>query len=563
MQRKMNILLILILATFFSSLVSAQVLRLKPFDGTPATYLVAQIKADTAANKGILPTRVYELESGQIYLNTETFNVAKKYTLKIKSSGSVKPIIYQYPTGTGSNPQNPPGNLFVLLGGSLEMTNIAVSGYFEPLYEAFNNVQGGLINTTAEGSSIKIDKCLFTNINGQHIRTGSASKVVKVTNSIFANMGALSTSNFGAGKGIDLREASCDSLILVNNTFVNYQDRVVRHYNFSNPLAGTGGIKYCLIDHNTLVNGMGFHGTLSLGNVGSQVTITNNLFLDAFAAGEDSTDGTRSAEWGNTGEKYPNGKNYMCWIFTAPNDTTKWKVSNNFYAISNEGQAFFDRHKKEPILEGNPLSRHIRKRLGADSSKAFTKVSLTMNKIPKLMTNMMEWYLDPNGGNKTKNTPSSKWVRELHDMDRRTYKYFTDTMDCAYPKTVKAYYSAERGFPAGDLNWFPTLKTLWEAGGTVDIENGTELPLDYSLEQNYPNPFNPTTKISFVLPKNGMTSLSVYNLIGEKVATLVNGQMNAGHHEVTFDASKLSTGVYFYRLDSGSFSQTRKMLLIK
>ncbi|MCX7876470.1 MAG: T9SS type A sorting domain-containing protein [Melioribacteraceae bacterium] len=560
MLQNKNIILILVLTLLISMSINAQVLRLKPFDGTPATYLVAQIKADTLANKGILPNRIYELESGQIYLNTEVFNVAAKYTLRMRSSGTAKPIIYQYPSGTGANPQNPPGQLFQLNGGHLEMTNIAVSGYFEPLYDAFNNVQGGLINTAAEGSRIIIDKCLLTNVNGQPVRTGSATKVVKVTNSIFANMGALSTSNLGAGKGIDLREASCDSLILVNNTFVNYQDRVIRHYNFANPLAGTGGIKYCLIDHNTLVNGMGFHGTLSLGNVGKDVIITNNLFLDGFSAGEDSTDATRTAEWGNTGEKYANGNNYMCWIFTAPNDTTKWKVSNNFYAISKEGQAFFDKYK---FKEGSPLSRHIRSKLGANAAKAFTKVNLTMNRIPKLMVNMMEWYLDPNGGNKTKNTPSSKWVRELHDMDRRTYKYFIDTMDCAFPKTVPAYYSAERGFPAGDLNWFPALKSIWEKGGSVDVETHDEIPVEYSLEQNYPNPFNPTTTISFVIPKSGLTTLSVYNLIGEKIATIVNENLNAGHHEFSFNAQNLPSGIYFYKLESGSFSQTKKMILMK
>ncbi len=136
-------------------------------------------------------------------------------------------------------------------------------------------------------------------------------------------------------------------------------------------------------------------------------------------------------------------------------------------------------------------------------------------------------------------------------------------MDCSYSKTVPAYYSAERGFPAGDLNWFPSLKAIWETGGSVDVNSLSEIPVEYSLEQNYPNPFNPITKISFVIPKSGLTSLTVYNLVGEIVATLVNGELYAGSHEFLFDASKLSSGVYFYKLESGSFSQTKKMILIK
>ncbi len=564
-SRKKTILFLFLMLAITSASFAQKVLPLKPYDGTAASGLIAQIKADTLANKGILADRIYELTPGAIYLCTEIFNVAAKYTMNIRgAAGGARPIIYLYPTGTGATPQRPPGNLFVLLGGNLRMSNLAISGYFEPVDTNFNNVQGGLVNTTAAGSSIYVDNCVLSNINGQHLRTGSAAKTVKVTNSIFANMGALSTSNFGAGKGLDLREVAIDSLILVNNTFVNYQDRVVRHYNFSNPLAGTGNIGYTLIDHNSFVNGMGFHGLLSLGNVGKQVIIRNNLFMDAFASGEDSTDATRSVEWGNTGEKYPNGRYRMMWIFTAPNDTTKWTVKNNFYSISSAGQTFFDAHKKEPITEGKQLSAHISKRLGADSTKAFTKVSLTMTNIPKLMTNMMAWYLDPNGGNKTKNTPTSKWQWPRDDMDRKPIKYYTDEMKADYPTTSVAYTGAEKSFPAGDLNWFPTRKTAWIAAGGTDVQKtSNEIPSEFSLEQNYPNPFNPSTNISFSIPKEGFVRLNVYNVLGQQVASLVNENMKAGKYNYAFDASRLSTGVYFYSLQTTDYSLTKKMLLVK
>ncbi|MCI0552987.1 MAG: hypothetical protein L0287_18720, partial [Anaerolineae bacterium] len=191
----------------------------------------------------------------------------------------------------------------------MELSDICIVGYYELEPERVDGVQGGLINTNAVGSSIIIDGVVFSNINGQHVRTGSNAVKVSVTNSIFANMGALTTSNLGAGKGLDLREATIDTLIIQNNTFVNYQDRAIRHYNFSNPSAGTGPIQYGLIDHNTFINGMGFHGLISLGNVGNEIHVTNNLFVDGFALGEDSTDATRAAEWANTGETYGNGGN--------------------------------------------------------------------------------------------------------------------------------------------------------------------------------------------------------------------------------------------------------------
>jgi hypothetical protein len=95
----------------------------------------------------------------------------------------------------------------------------------------------------------------------------------------------------------------------------------------------------------------------------------------------------------------------------------------------------------------------------------------------------------------------------------------------------------------------------------VPLVNG--IPAVYALEQNYPNPFNPSTTIKFALPKASVTKLTVYNLLGQKVSTLVDGQLEAGVHSVRFDATRLATGVYFYRLEAGDYLSHKKMLLLK
>jgi hypothetical protein len=97
----------------------------------------------------------------------------------------------------------------------------------------------------------------------------------------------------------------------------------------------------------------------------------------------------------------------------------------------------------------------------------------------------------------------------------------------------------------------------------VNIAGETEIPVEYKLAQNYPNPFNPSTKISFALPKQGFVSLKVYDVTGKEVAKLVNEVKAAGFYNIEFNASSLSSGVYFYRIDAGDFVQTRKMLLVK
>lgn len=98
---------------------------------------------------------------------------------------------------------------------------------------------------------------------------------------------------------------------------------------------------------------------------------------------------------------------------------------------------------------------------------------------------------------------------------------------------------------------------------STTVDDFSDIPNTLSLAQNYPNPFNPTTTISYEVPNAGFVSLKVYSLIGQKVATLVNGEMSAGKHQVTFDASALSSGIYLVRLQSDSGVRTRKISLIK
>ena len=91
----------------------------------------------------------------------------------------------------------------------------------------------------------------------------------------------------------------------------------------------------------------------------------------------------------------------------------------------------------------------------------------------------------------------------------------------------------------------------------------SEIPLVFSLSQNFPNPFNPTTIINYTIPTRSHVTLSVFNTLGQKVTELVNGEKEAGDYSVTFDASGLASGVYLYRMQAGSFVETKKLVLMK
>ena len=97
------------------------------------------------------------------------------------------------------------------------------------------------------------------------------------------------------------------------------------------------------------------------------------------------------------------------------------------------------------------------------------------------------------------------------------------------------------------------------------------MPNKFSLYQNYPNPFNPVTKIKFDIPEfplskgglKGVVTLKIYDILGKEIQTLVNEQLQPGSYEVTFDGSNLPSGIYFYKLTSGNFSATKKLVLLK
>lgn len=110
--------------------------------------------------------------------------------------------------------------------------------------------------------------------------------------------------------------------------------------------------------------------------------------------------------------------------------------------------------------------------------------------------------------------------------------------------------------------------------GTISSITGIEeqniMPAGNSLHQNYPNPFNPTTEIPFSLAKSSFVTLELYNSLGQKVATLINNEMNSGSHKIKFNASDLSSGIYYYRIaihsdkiQAGEFQSVKKMLLLQ
>lgn len=116
-----------------------------------------------------------------------------------------------------------------------------------------------------------------------------------------------------------------------------------------------------------------------------------------------------------------------------------------------------------------------------------------------------------------------------------------------------------------NLLYIGTFNGVYKSNFITDIkeEDPPSTIYSYTLEQNYPNPFNPTTKISYQIPENSFITIKVYNVLGGELATLVQDEKLSGKYEVEFDAAKLPSGIYFYRLQAGAFVETKKMVLVR
>ncbi|RPI02091.1 MAG: CHRD domain-containing protein [Ignavibacteriae bacterium] len=159
--------------------------------------------------------------------------------------------------------------------------------------------------------------------------------------------------------------------------------------------------------------------------------------------------------------------------------------------------------------------------------------------------------------------PQGSVIFPLSYPDSATTSGFWPPVDSLIPKLVQGniYINVHStAFPAGEI------RGAFKSGsGTVtDVpKTPQEIPAAFRLEQNYPNPFNPNTSIHYQLAQSGHLSLRVYDLLGRTVATLFDGEQPAGQYHFEFDGHALASGLYFYRLSTGHFSQARKMLLLK
>lgn len=142
---------------------------------------------------------------------------------------------------------------------------------------------------------------------------------------------------------------------------------------------------------------------------------------------------------------------------------------------------------------------------------------------------------------------------DYHRMLKTGTYTFTFKAPNYYTKTISGVYAKMDSTTILNVKLRPIISGI----------SGNETPYSFTLSQNYPNPFNPTTNIKYQIANNNFVTLKIYNILGKEVTTLVNEKQTAGDYEIKFDAGKLSSGIYFYKLTAGDFSDVRSMILVK
>lgn len=547
-----SLLLICAITVAFSSVTKAQrtvVVEPDDFPSQVGSLNIAIESDTTSSGDRVDENTIYILKRDGVYwLDGTISNQGYHLRIEAEDGDGHPPVIRPAVDLTGSSSQ-----LFQTYG------DLTLRG----LYLNHITDQGGLeknvIRSSGEDSRIIVDNCWFEFEEQSWIRVDNSNQSIFVTNTQGRNNGR----NDGGGNGriLDTRGIEVDTLLIENSTFYNHQGNGLR--------TGGGVVKYLKMNHNTFVD---IKGSFEFGKA-LKVDFTNNLWtnigFDGIAYSNEERTDVGIFQFASVNE-----------IEGLSDEDREINISNNNFErsidelIDDEYGALFGPYRTElqSILDSHPDSV-VNNRKFIDS----TGLALQVLGVLTLSNNIIE---DESGLEYT-DRPDFQTIVDFmdhkynHPEDVDNYPLMWDNPDSrvegsslddwrdfSYSTSAESYTAADGGFPLGDLNWFPDMMELWTSGATVANEED-ELITGFTLNQNYPNPFNPSTNISFTLPEASQVQLKVYNLLGQEVAVLLNSRLTAGSHSVTFEASGLSSGMYLYRIESGSFIQQKKMMLIK
>jgi hypothetical protein len=448
------------------------------------------------------------------------------------------------------------------------------------------------INPVGTNLKLTFDNCLVEHLIKDFLFITKANYDVTLRNCYFVNMNGFPCRRSG---GVLDCFADLDTLLVENCTHIMAQGSVYRLREYAasyNPFK----FKRIIFNHNNFVNCAGY--VFMNPGFQSNVSLTNNMFVNCNIQGFAPI--LASMDVGEIDPaKLPMGlvnvypdsadvANNTPRKFLCQNNLTYWDPSlANMESILNAHAVNGVTNWRSQKIIMNTRTDSMFKHEGPYNATSYSYLvtNTWKNQMPAFtdtkdlfttqLANIKTFALGTVDSNATIALPTWRLINTGSE----------DYLKSDWPIPVDLSYSdadlktAGLGrFPLGDLNWFPTQKAAWLAQKTAEyaqiqaaldgyvsvaVKNVNALPAEFTLHQNYPNPFNPTTRIEYELPASSHISLTVYDVLGREIRTLVDERQSAGNHSVTFNPGNLPSGVYFYRLQAGNYSATKKLLLLK
>ncbi len=516
-QRVLSILTFTFVFFLFTAVSNIEAQRVVKVSSGVGTLNDAIAGDTTATGARVDPNTIYELEKDGYYLLTaQITNSGYHLHIRAEAGGFQRPVIR--PAVISGGVSNRP---FQIKG------NLTLDGVYITNLDEQSKLLQNIIRVSADNVRLVIKNSQMDRDIQSAIRVDSKFTKIFITNSIISNIGEMASPD--NGRGVDDRGNAIDTLIMENNTFYNLTSRILRD--------GGGIIKYVRINHNTLVN-IAQRG-VTIGEA-IEAHITNNLFYNCAFLGNLSTNTAPSevVETSALGVDYINqGIKQILDI-----------KNNNFYLSPELSSNYPAGYIAAPAMDSIAIAFATENGTLASNLNENVKFSVA----PPIPVDVMLGFYDAN-------------VTPKPDMNRGggtpEYGGTQSPFNFAYPTSSVLYTKGTSNQPIGALTWFDI-----QVG--VNDEVTSQIPEGYELFANYPNPFNPTTNIKYALADKGFVKLSVYNMLGQKVATLVNELQESGIYSATWngradDGSSVSSGIYIYKLDAGNFSISKKMMLVK
>lgn len=332
--------------------------------------------------------------------------------------------------------------------------------------------------------------------------------------------------------------------------------------NFSSPTAAKGGVNFVNL---IPTDNSGFNGPYTSDgyNTNTAVTITGNEFIinvSGPAPGDQSTFDTRVAKIDAAASTYRLGRFTITGITNAAGTAgLEWNTSRNSRVFSLGTTAPWNG------TEVNLITSNI-----SDTPLPVELSSFSVNSVEGTKA-QLKWETATEVNNYGFEIERSLAVNDNEPSESKSelnWEKVTFIKGHGNSNSTKTYSFTDKNLVGGS-KFIYRLKQI-DIDGTFEYSDAVEievLPNKYELLQNYPNPFNPETNIKFSLPEDAKIAVNIYNVLGERVATILNKELKAGFHQVNFNTTsagyKLSSGVYIYTLETKNFSQVKKMILMK